>query len=63
MGMGSEELKTIMKRLGYNQKQFAHRIGVSETAVSLWLQGKRTMHPIFAIHIRGLAKQPVKGAA
>ena len=55
--MDPAELKSIMESLGDNQKKFAHRIGVSETAVSLWLQGKRTMHPIFAIHIRRLAKK------
>ncbi len=60
--MTPTELKNIMKRLGDNQKEFARRLGVSEPAVSNWLQGKRTMHPVFASQIRGLAKL-CKGAA
>ncbi len=60
--MDSAELKSIMKRLGDNQKQFASRLGVSEAAVSTWLQSKRTMHRIFAKHIRDLANKK-RGAA
>jgi transcriptional regulator with XRE-family HTH domain len=39
--MSPEELRTAMRTLGYNtQADLASAIGVSRSAVSLWLEGK-----------------------
>lgn len=39
--MNPEELRRIMRALGYRtQGQLAEAIGVSRSAVSLWLEGK-----------------------
>lgn len=39
--MSPEELRRIMRALGYRtQAQLASAIGVSRSAVSLWLEGK-----------------------
>lgn len=39
--MSPEELRRIMRALGYRtQGQLAEAIGVSRSAVSLWLEGK-----------------------
>lgn len=39
--MSPEELRRIMRALGYHtQSQLADAIGVSRSAVSLWLEGK-----------------------
>ena len=39
--MAPEELKTAMRTLGYRtQNDLAQAIGVSRSAVSLWLEGK-----------------------
>ncbi|MBW0145414.1 helix-turn-helix domain-containing protein [Sphingomicrobium clamense] len=39
--MAPEELRRIMRALGYRtQGQLAEAIGVSRSAVSLWLEGK-----------------------
>ena len=39
--MAPEELRAAMRTLGYNtQADLANAIGVSRSAVSLWLEGK-----------------------
>ena len=39
--MSPEELRGAMRTLGYRtQNDLAHAIGVSRSAVSLWLEGK-----------------------
>ena len=39
--MAPEELKSLMRALGYRtQSDLANAIGVSRSAVSLWLEGK-----------------------
>ncbi len=39
--MSPDELRTAMRTLGYRtQNDLAHAIGVSRSAVSLWLEGK-----------------------
>jgi len=39
--MSPDELKTLMRALGYRtQSDLANAIGVSRSAVSLWLEGK-----------------------
>jgi transcriptional regulator with XRE-family HTH domain len=39
--MSPDELKSAMRSLGYKtQSQLANAIGVSRSAVSLWLEGK-----------------------
>jgi transcriptional regulator with XRE-family HTH domain len=39
--MSPEELKSLMRALGYRtQSDLANAIGVSRSAVSLWLEGK-----------------------
>ena len=39
--MSPEELKSAMRTLGYRtQNELAQAIGVSRSAVSLWLEGK-----------------------
>ena len=39
--MSPEELRTAMRSLGYRtQNELAQAIGVSRSAVSLWLEGK-----------------------
>ena len=39
--MSPEELRTAMRGLGYRtQNELAQAIGVSRSAVSLWLEGK-----------------------
>jgi transcriptional regulator with XRE-family HTH domain len=39
--MAPEELRAAMRALGYRtQSEFAAAIGVSRSAVSLWLEGK-----------------------
>lgn len=39
--MAPDELRTAMRTLGYRtQNDLAHAIGVSRSAVSLWLEGK-----------------------
>jgi transcriptional regulator with XRE-family HTH domain len=39
--MSPDELKSAMRTLGYRtQADLAHGIGVSRSAVSLWLEGK-----------------------
>lgn len=39
--MSPEELRRVMRSLGYStQSQLAEAIGVSRSAVSLWLEGK-----------------------
>jgi len=39
--MAPEELRAAMRSLGYRtQNDLAHAIGVSRSAVSLWLEGK-----------------------
>ena len=39
--MSPEELKSAMRTLGYRtQNELAQSIGVSRSAVSLWLEGK-----------------------
>ncbi len=39
--MAPDELKSAMRTLGYRtQSDLAHAIGVSRSAVSLWLEGK-----------------------
>ena len=39
--MAPEELRTAMRNLGYRtQNDLAQAIGVSRSAVSLWLEGK-----------------------
>ena len=39
--MAPDELKSAMRTLGYRtQADLAHAIGVSRSAVSLWLEGK-----------------------
>ena len=39
--MGPDELRTHMRALGYRtQAELAEAIGVSRSAVSLWLEGK-----------------------
>ena len=36
-----EALREYMAATGMNQSKFAERVGVSRSAVTLWLQGKR----------------------
>ena len=39
--MAPDELRTAMRTLGYRtQNDLAHAIGVSRSAVSLWIEGK-----------------------
>ena len=36
-----EAIREYLKATGQNQAQFAKRVGVTRSAVTLWLQGKR----------------------
>ena len=37
-----QAVRDYIKATGMNQAKFAARVGVSRSAVTLWLQGKRT---------------------
>jgi len=39
--MKRQELKAALKRLGWNQRELAQYLGVSEGAVSMWANGLR----------------------
>lgn len=39
--MQKEKVRTFLAQKGMTQKQLAARVGVGESAVSLWLSGKR----------------------
>ena len=36
-----KELRSALKRLGWNQRELAEYLGVSEGAVSMWVNGLR----------------------
>jgi transcriptional regulator with XRE-family HTH domain len=40
---GMEAIREYLKATGQNQSEFAKRVGVDRSTVTLWLQGKR--HP------------------
>ena len=45
--MKRQELRATLKKLGWTQKQLAQYLGVSEGAVSLWINGLRPIpHPV-----------------
>lgn len=53
--MPPEELRAAMRRLGYDRQQsFANAIGVSRSAVSLWLDGRVGVPRPIAMLIRML---------
>jgi len=59
--MDARELKRALKKSGFTQRELARAIGVTDTAVSLWMSGKRKMHPAFGTLIRQAVEK--KGAA
>ncbi len=61
--MTPEELKKLRKKMGISQERLARKMDVSSRTVHRWEKGDNPIHPVFAEHIRGLAKQPMKGAA
>ncbi|HUG45123.1 MAG TPA: transcriptional regulator [Sphingomicrobium sp.] len=55
--MSPDELKSAMRSLGYRtQSQLANAIGVSRSAVSLWLEGKVGVPRPVAMLLRMLIK-------
>ena len=40
--MNPEEIKTLRKKMGLNQTQFAHKIGVHLQTISRWERGEMT---------------------
>lgn len=56
-----EETRILMKKAlqgqGMTQEKFAELAEVSGAMVSLWLSGKRNMHPVMEKHIRRVAKE------
>ena len=53
--MSPDELKASMRTLGYRtQADLAGAIGVSRSAVSLWLEGKVGVPRPIAMHLRML---------
>jgi DNA-binding transcriptional regulator YiaG len=57
--MSPDELRTAMRTLGYRtQNDLAHAIGVSRSAVSLWLEGKVGVpRPVAMLHRMLVAAQ------
>ena len=64
--MSPDELRSAMRTLGYaTQSDLASAIGVSRSAVSLWLEGKvgvpRTPHPLRPVEGFACRRSEVSG--
>lgn len=49
--MKRQELRAVLKTLGWNQKELAQYLGVSEGAVSMWINGLRPIPNPVAIAV------------
>ena len=47
-----KELRSALKRLGWNQRELAEYLGVSEGAVSMWVNGLRPIPGPVAIAVQ-----------
>ena len=50
--MNRKEMRAALKKLGWNQKELAQYLGVSEGAVSLWINGLRPIPQPVAIAVQ-----------
>lgn len=55
--MNGSGLKQTIERIGMNQTKFAKELGVTQAAVSRWINDKGRIRPVMAIHIRRTAKE------
>lgn len=53
--MKGKELRSIRKRLGWTQAEFAEALGVAENTVARWERDERTIQEPVARFIRAIA--------